>query len=53
VTINLVSQLAPGVHTGYAILPGGIVLYDHVGVGPDEAQEVTVTAHVQPGIGFN
>jgi hypothetical protein len=48
----LLSQLTPGAHTGYAILPGGIVLHNRVDVGAGESANVVLTAQVQPGVGL-
>ena len=49
----LVSHLAPGVHTGYAMLPGGVVLHNRAQVEAGESREVMLTAQVQPGVGFH
>jgi hypothetical protein len=49
----LVSHLAPGVHTGYAMLPGGVVLHNRAQVGAGESVKVKLTAQVQPGVGFH
>jgi hypothetical protein len=49
----LVSHLAPGVHTGYAMVPGGIVLHNQASVAPGESRKVMLTVQMQPGVGFH
>ncbi|HEX8280546.1 MAG TPA: hypothetical protein VF551_04155 [Chthoniobacterales bacterium] len=48
----VVSLLSAGVKTGYAMQPRGIVLHNQVHVEAGETQRVSLTAHVQPGVGF-
>jgi hypothetical protein len=49
----LVSHLASGVHTGYAMLPGGVVLHNRAQVDAGESRKVMLTAQVKPGVGFH
>jgi len=48
----LVSRLTPGVHTGYAMQRWGVVLHNQVPVRAGESSAVSLTAQVQPGVGF-
>ena len=49
----IVSHLTAGVHTGYAMLPGGIILHNTAHVEAGESQKINLTAQVQPGIGWH